>query len=820
MRRAPARAVNNIVSALAQLSSPSLSLEVEAGEALDVRELRIEEAIGSPFLITVTATSRNPDIELSEIVGKSAKVRIGTLAEEGMNGRLWSGVCRHMDLVRVEGNGLSTYRLEIVPMLWLLSQRRNYRIYQQTSDADIVLELLAEWNIEPEVRFRREDYKARRYRVQYAESDLDFVARLLEETGISWFFEVKEGASKLVLSDAPEAASPTQLPVAFVDSPTASTPGSFVTAVRLGQRVRPGSYTIRDVDYRRPAEVPLIATAVAATSDLERRLDRFHYVPGAFSYRVVGGGTPQADDKGVVRSDLAQGQSQTERRLQAKRASARQLSCTTSELGLVPGVVFSIAAHPRRELAEDKRLLVTRSVLTAHSNQRWIHDIEAHFADAPYRQPQSTPKPKTEGVETATVVGPRGEEIHTDEFGRIRVQFHWDRRGTRDDRSSCWIPVSQPWGGAGFGAVNLPRVGQEVLIDFLGGDPDRPVVIGRVFTRNQPAPYDLPRHAAVSGIRSESTPRGRSAPPRPPPSPRSSPLGHGQGLDQRAIGEVVQTSSTFGAASPDGSTHGWSGSELSFRDTAGSELTYLQAQRNFHTVVKNDRVTLVGNNDTLLVGADRINEIKNSELLKVGRDREVEVGRNMKHTVQGNITVQSVEGYESHDIKEHFAVRSKTMQLTADEHMLLRVGNSSILLTKEFIIIDAPNVYINPGAGAVAAAIEIGAPPETDAQRAERLERVAREAREAERARAQARTQSRQQLQRAWFAAMRSTSDATPSYRALAGTVAGYSTGRTTTPPPIDWARQRADLIASGRPATEVDTAISRMRGEIQEYYR
>ncbi|APR87477.1 VgrG protein [Minicystis rosea] len=175
--------------------------------------------------------------------------------------------------------------------------------------------------------------------------------------------------------------------------------------------------------------------------------------------------------------------------------------------------MLTISGHPRGELAAP--LLVESSRWTGRAvDGAWTHSIEARYTDVDYRPPMRTPKPRTLGIESATVTGPAGENIHTDEFGRVRVHFHWDRTGPSDERSSCWIPVSQSWAGAGFGAVSLCRVGQEVIVDFLGADPDRPVVLGRVFTTTMPPPYALPKYKMVSGHRSETY----TAPP-PPPSP-------------------------------------------------------------------------------------------------------------------------------------------------------------------------------------------------------------------------------------------------------------------------------------------------------------
>lgn len=711
----------------AQAFRPSFRVEVDSGEALDVRDFSVHEALDSLFTIHLSVRSPDADIDLEGIVGRRAVFSIGAQASAGAPGRSWEGICNHMEMLRVEPDGLSTYRLVIVPRLWLLSQRRNYRIFQHKSEPEIVKQILEEWEIEPELRIDEQSYRARKYRVQYAESDLAFVSRMLEDAGIAYFFEEKEGETKLVLCDRVQGGEPRAMPLPFVDSPSGRSMRDFVTAVRVSQRVRPGRYTLRDVDYRRRSDFPLAASAHKQESGIESRLERFHFVPGAFVYSSdASGDTPAADDRGAARADLELGQRQANLRLEAKRSAARVVTFVTSAADLRPGVVFSIAGHPRTELGADRSFFVATTTIEGDTEDPWIVRCEARPTTSPYRPPLATPKPRTQGVESATVVGPAGEEIHTDEFGRVRVQFHWDREGQRDERSSCWLPVSQAWGGASFGAVNLPRVGQEVLVDFLNADPDRPVVVGRVFTRNQPTPYALPANRTVSGLRSESSPRGRSAPPRPAPGPRSSPLGGGQAMDDAAIDEAVTTPSPFRATSPAGATHRWSGSEITFRDSAGSELLYLQAQRDFHSVTKNDRAAVIGNNDSTLVGADRLVRIRNSEQIDIGMKQETRIGDSSKTTVQNDILVESVAGSERHIVSELFSVASKDMILSARQSLILQVGSSMIVMRPDCILIESPHVFINPGMEAVDQAVLQNTRPATPQEMA--AEQAQREA--------------------------------------------------------------------------------------------
>jgi type VI secretion system secreted protein VgrG len=568
-------------------TSTNLAVTIASGDALDVRDFSVHEAMSSLFTVTLTCVAENPDIDFEAVVGKEASFTLHGRVGGGMGARTWTGICDELHLLAVEEAGLSTYHVRIVPSLWLATQRRNHRMFQQLSELEIVEKILGEWGIEPEKRLTA-TYKKRKYRVQYGESDYAFVSRMLEDAGISFHFTEADGATKLVLSDAPQKNEARAPKIAFIDEPTVADK-EHVTAVRVGRRVRPGRYTLRDHDYRRPPSYKLMASAAAAGGNVEDRLERFHYTPGAFLFESETlEDSPHADDKGRHRADEGEGEKLAEKRLAAKRGSATTTSFQTNVIDLSPGVVMSMLDHPRRDLGPDERLLVVESSLHGARDQEFVQHVEAQRASVPYRPKLTTKKPRVQGVESATVVGPPGEEIHTDEFGRVRVHFHWDRESKMDDNSSCWIHVSQPWGGAGFGGVNLPRVGQEVLVDFLGGDPDRPVIVGRLYTNVQKVPYKLPANKTQSGWKSNST----------------------------------------------NQTGGYN--ELMFEDAAGNELVRMQAERDMHKLVKHDEQHTVGNNRTRVVHNDESVTIGNDRTKTVKRNEDLTVGQNLTKSVIAN----------------------------------------------------------------------------------------------------------------------------------------------------------------------------------------
>jgi type VI secretion system secreted protein VgrG len=571
-------------------------VNLASGDVLDVRRFSVHERISSLFAVTLVAVSPSPDLDFEAVIGQAARFVAQAGLAGGVRTRVWTGICKEVHEVAVEEAGLSTYEIEIVPVLWLASQRRNHRMFQLLSDLDIALKLLSEWGIEPDLRLNG-TYKKRKYRVQYGESDYAFMCRMLEDAGVSFYFTGDGGETRLVLSDAPETNDVRDPRIPFRDRPS-DADLEHVTRVRAGRRVRPGRYTLRDHDYRRPPSYNLLASA-AAEGGIEQQLERFHYTPGAFLFESDrGDSTPHADDRGRYRTDEGEAAAIAQRRLDAQRSEAFSCTFESNAVDLAPGVVFGMRDHPRADLGDDRTLLIVESRLLGEVGQRWKVEAEARNAAVRFRPPLVTPKPRVNGVESATVVGPSGEEIHTDEFGRVRVHFHWDRESRMDQNSSCWIHVSQPWGGTGYGGVNLPRIGQEVLVDFLGGDPDRPVVVGRVYTNLQKVPYALPDNRTQSGWKSNSTHQ----------------------------------------------TGGYN--EIMFEDASGQELLRMQAEKDLHKLVKHDEEHVVGRdrsrqvnrNESILVGNDRSKQVTQTERVTVGQNQNISVGVNRTAQIGNNDT--------------------------------------------------------------------------------------------------------------------------------------------------------------------------------------
>ncbi len=657
---------------------PVLELSFASGESsLSVRNFAVHEAVSSLFMLSVIARSESPSIDLESIIGQTANMRVGNGRSEE---RLWTGIVNNIEQVQaaqpgVAGRELSTYSIRIVPKLWLLTQRTNYKIFQHMSIPDIIDALLAPWDVECAWEVSRGSYPKLEYRVQYGESDFNFMSRLLEEAGINYTFPNDGKGSTLTFSDKLES-NPERpggsLP--YVDNPNQSAVPTFVTRVRLSRAVRPGAFTVRDYNFRNPA-FDLFGDA-PKTTGVESMLEQYIYHPGASLIEGgKGGGTPTADAKGVARHDHSFAKERADKMLGGARSDNRTVAFDTNSIAVWPGQTVSFERHPHADLGDGKRLLITEMSIEGTPNDEWTMSASASFADAPFRPAHKTQKPRVNGVQSATVVGPAGEEIHTDEYGRVRVQFPWDRDGKNDDDSSCWIRVNQGWGGTGYGMVVIPRIGQEVLVSFLEGDPDLPVIVGRVYNGKQTVPHGLPDNKTRSTWKSNSSP----------------------------------TNGGF--------------NEIMFEDKKGQELVYEQAEKNRRRLVKNDESITIGNNREKYVKNDE--QSKTDGFLKqfVGKDLDQVIGQAKRELIGGdsNLHVQGkrnqlIVGNQSLTVKgdrheiiaevsalaaeKEIHLKSKTKLVVHADDVTIRGPGGFIRINESGVTIRGKRVLINSGGSA------------------------------------------------------------------------------------------------------------------------
>lgn len=629
------------------LKSENLSLELPGSDRFEVRELNVHDGLSSLFRIDLTVRCENPAVELEDLIGQPATFRVkldaglypGNHAE-----RVWTGVVSEMQQIASEDTGLSTYHVVVVPKLWLLTQRTNCRIFQQKTDLAIVKELLAEWDITPIVECEREQ-KTRKCRVQYHESDHAFLSRLLEASGVTYYFRQNEGQSTLVLTDVPERAEPRSTPLPHVNTPDPRL--VCATAFRAVREVRHGVVTFADHDYRLKNE-PLTKSARSGDNEPEKRLEKFVYHPGNFKFGTDGSKeTPVADDRGRTRTEHNEATRIAQQAAAAAYAKSKRFSFATNALDVAAGTRLAVTGHL---LAEKSQLLVTSVVWLGTHDSPIRATVNCVSAEHAYAPEVVTPEPRILGVESATVVGPAGETIHCDEFGRVRVQFHWDRYGAMDEQASVWLHVNQPWAGDGFGMLHLPRIGQEVIVSFLSGNPEEPIVVGRTFTNLLRPPYELPANKTRSGIKSATVP------------------------------------------AKDGAYN-----ELMFEDKAGEELIRIQAERDMRSLVKHDQ--------TLTVRNDRADTINGNDQEKVDGNQKHTVGKNFMSKIAGD-AVKRVAGELASFVGKNRLLRTvKDFVSAATSHRIdssgmteLTVGKSLIQMLPDKIIIQSPLILLNPGA--------------------------------------------------------------------------------------------------------------------------
>ena len=558
------------------MASPQpLEFELETpsfpADDLRVLEFETEEEISRPFTLLVTAVPRDDvEVDPSSLVGEKAS--LWTHLADGTT-RYLSGVIADVQAWE-EGHGSlrRRLRLRLVPALALLEHVRKNRIFQALTAPQIVQKVLDEGRVEHRASLSA-SYRTREYCVQYGESSLDFVQRLLEEEGIFYFFEHEQDRSVMVLGDSRSAAQPVpgeaRLPFRQAGGMDA---GERLDAFAPRLEVRPGKVALRDYNFLRPG----VDLTAQASGDGDAALEVYEY-PGRY-------------DEGAAGKSLAK------IRLEAERVRAATASGGGTCRRLVPGHVLEVVEHPVAGV--DGKYLLTSvrqrgkqpEVLTSQSGDLGSYraDLSGVKEDVPFRPERRTPRPVIPGPQTAVVVGPSGEEIHTDAHGRMKVQFHWDREGRKDDRSSCWIRVAQAWAGPGWGALYLPRIGQEVVVDFLEGDPDRPLVTGSVYNGMNPPPIALPGDKTQSTLRSASSP----------------------GSD------------------------GFN--ELRFEDRKDAEEVFLHAQKDLNIEVLNNKAQHVGGNETLAVDEDRRRTVGGNQALEVRKDDSTTVGGSQSLTVTGN----------------------------------------------------------------------------------------------------------------------------------------------------------------------------------------
>jgi type VI secretion system secreted protein VgrG len=638
------------------------------------------ETISQPFSFHLDLVADNKtDIPFDKVLGQKVMMQI-QLPDKKL--RFFNGIASRISQGERDET-FTTYRMEVVPQFWLLSRKTQSRIFQHLSVRDILKKVLTGLDVSIELKG---NYQPRDFCVQYRESDFAFASRLMEEEGIFYFFKHTENGHTLVLGDSPiHPDVPGEICPIFDNNTGGTREEDRVYTWEKVQELRSGKVTLWDHCFELPhkhleADKTIADSALAGTITHKlkvgptEQLELYDY-PGEYAGRfdgVNGGGGEQPAE---IQKIFEDNKRTVAIRMQEETVHTLLIQGTSKCRQLTAGHKFTLQRHFNANGA----YVLTGVQHSAHLNDYRSDDFNVDYTNSftcipaalPFRPPRLTPRPTVLGSQTAVVVGPPGEEIFTDKYGRVKVQFHWDREGQNNADSSCWVRVSTLWAGKNWGVIHIPRIGQEVLVDFLEGNPNDPVIVGSVYNADMMPPYNLPANKTQSGIKSRSSLGGSPA--------------------------------NF--------------NEIRFEDKKGAEQIFIHAEKNQDIEVENNETHSVGHDRTKTIDHDETSHIKNNrtetvdkdetisihgnrteivdkkEQITIGEDRSLSVGKNEDITIGANRSL-SVGKNESINI-------AKTLAINVGDEISIVCGQASISMRKDgSIAISGKDISIS-GAGGV-----------------------------------------------------------------------------------------------------------------------
>lgn len=611
-------------------------------DRLLLRRLQGHERISEPFLYRVEMASEDADIPFEELMGEQATIRLTD--HDSTKVRYFNGIVA--DICQLEPEqGLNRYEATLVPWLWFLHKSSDCRIFQKKTIPEILTEVFKGHGFEDFEQRLSGSYPALEYCVQYRESDFNFVSRLMEEVGIYYFFVHENGKHTLILADSVAAHDPCSDYPALVyvgpDSPFSA--ANEVQRWEPFKKVTPGGFELLDFNFAEPKT----EHKAEAEDPRPHSLSAFQQFEYEGEFTEDGGSEPAGK---IQFEDLAKV------RLQALQAEHRTARGESTCRGLILGHLFDLEGCYRQDQNGKHFIIeITHSIDLGEYLSTGRVPVDRFYtcaflaipADVDYRPPRRAPRPRVAGPQTAVVVGREGEEIDTDKFGRVKVLFHWDRDPDEpeDGKSSCWVRVAQNWAGKKWGAFFLPRVGHEVIVDFLEGDPDRPIITGRVYNGDNLPPYPLPDEKTKSTIKSSST--------------------------------------------PDKDGH----NELRFEDKKNSEQIYIHAEKDMDVRIKNNfRETNYGNRD-VRVGWEKDGDRGGDYKILVRQDENVHIENDQFELVDNDshLTIKG-ERTESFEKSKMTRVEEKAVLNTTDR--IVEAGDSISHKTKEMFLQGAMAVHV------------------------------------------------------------------------------------------------------------------------------
>ncbi|AXD34807.1 type VI secretion system tip protein VgrG [Salmonella enterica subsp. enterica serovar Saintpaul] len=631
---------NVTVSGSAVPPGALLFASLDGGETLSEMFSYVVQ-LKTPDTLNLGYVSPAANLPLKPMVGKDLCVNIEL---DGGGKRHISGLVTAARVVGHEGRSV-TYELRMEPWVKLLTHTSDYKAFQNKTVVDILDEVLAEYPYPVEKRLV-ESYPVRTWQVQYGETDFDFLQRLMQEWGIYWWFEHSEDSHTLVLADAISAHK------ACPDSPLVEwhqeglkLDKEFIHTITANESLRTGQWVLDDFDFTKPRS--LLANTVANPRETGHATYEHYEWPGDYF-------------------DKSEGEMLTRIRMEAQRSPGSRVLGGGNIRTLMTGYTFTLENYPTAEVNQEYLLMQTLLFVqdnAQHSGQDQHFTFSTRFELHPTREvfrPQRTvSKPHTKGPQSAIVTGPAGQEIWTDQYGRVKVQFGWDRYGKMDENSSCWIRVSYPWAGKGFGMIQIPRIGQEVLVDFKNGDPDLPIIVGRTYNQDTMPPWGLPGMASQSGIFSHSLYGGPT-----------------------------------------------NGNMLRFDDKTGAEEVKFHAEKDLNTTVKN--------NETHTVMVDRTKTIIKNETNSIGEDRNTTVTKNDGLSVKLAQTINIGTTYRL-DVGDQFTLRCGNAALVLHKDGSIEFcGKQLMLHTSDVMQLIGKGIDMNPDGGTAVTADDIAPLPTSE----------------------------------------------------------------------------------------------------------
>jgi type VI secretion system secreted protein VgrG len=616
-------------------ASRALRIDTPLGsDTLLLRSFSGQEGVSQLFRFQLELLSENDSISFDSIVGKKVTVHLQILDSE----RGFNGFISRFSQGRRDEN-LTYYRAEMVPWLWFLTRKADCRIFQHKTAPDIIKKVFEDLGFQ-DFQFRLYgSFRPRDYCVQYRETNFNFVSRLMEEEGICYFFEHSQDGSKhtLVLANDEGAHKPCPgQPKARCDLVSGGRRfEDVISEWRVEQEYRPSAWAHTDYNFETPSTDLMVSVKEEGTYEI------YDY-PGVY--------TKKGDGDQLAKT-----------RLQETLAFKSRVSGKSNCRCFTAGSLVEVTDHYRKDMNQKWMLTAVyhqctmgEAYISGGNDEGFFYSntFECIPASVPFRPLRVTPKPSVQGCQTALVVGPDGEEIYTDKYGRVKVQFHWDREGKKNENSSCWIRVSSPWAGKGWGGISIPRIGQEVVVDFLEGDPDQPIIVGRVYHAESMPPFPLPAMAVVSGLKSNSTKGGGGY------------------------------------------------NEMSMNDTKGKEMVTIHAQYDMSSTVEHDDTQTIHNNRTITVDGTHTETVTKAVTENYKNNQTTTVDGTNTETVKGAVT-ENYKTNQTTTVNQEIVITSQTaaVHVTASTEIQLLVGASKLLMKSTGEIeLNGVNITINGAA--------------------------------------------------------------------------------------------------------------------------